>query len=326
MQTRRIIFRLFPVMVLFSCFHFYSAGNNYTENRYGRLTAVKCDSLIKANEANPNFVILDVRTPGEWSGYHIMGSINRSTGLSDFTAQLDSLPKHKIFLLHCQSGGRSAGAFQKMKDLQFAEVYEMIGGINSWKAAGLPTTTFTQPKLMLVNYESASGEMNDTLKVTVTNRANGILSFTSAHINDLHSVTDNFNLSNQVQGAFDYTFSIVHPMHFSGIDSTQILLESNGGELDLNIVFKDGIIQEIQQQEVKEPVIFPNPAHEILFVKNIKPADKLVILNIQGQQVLVKEGFELTSGINVTELNNGIYILQISDGRKSIAKKFIVQH
>ena len=47
-----------------------SANKNKTaENIYGRLTATQCDSLIKANETNPNFVILDVRTPFEWSNY-----------------------------------------------------------------------------------------------------------------------------------------------------------------------------------------------------------------------------------------------------------------
>ena len=136
MYILKVIYRLLFILVLITSFNFLFAGYASAENIYGRLTAFQCDSLIKANETNPNFVILDVRTSGEWNGYHIMGSINRSTGLADFTTQLDALPKQKIFLLHCQSGGRSAGAFQKMKDFQFAEVYEMIGGINSWNAAG----------------------------------------------------------------------------------------------------------------------------------------------------------------------------------------------
>jgi len=91
-------------------------------NIYKRFTAAQCDSLIKANKTNPNFVILDVRTPGEYSSYHLIDAINRNTGDPNFDAQLASLPKHKLFLMHCQSGGRSAGAFVKMKELGFAEV------------------------------------------------------------------------------------------------------------------------------------------------------------------------------------------------------------
>lgn len=326
MQTQRKIQHSVFISVFLFCLSLSFAVHGQSANIYGRLKAVQCDSLIKANETNPNFVILDVRTPGEWNNYHIMGSINRSTGLSDFTSQLDALPKHKIFLLHCQSGGKSAVAFQKMKDLEYAEVYEMIGGINAWNAAGLPTTTVTQPKLMLVNYESISGEINDTLKVTITNRANGMLSFTSANIDDLHSVSDNFNLTSQIQGAFDYTFSIIHSMHYTGDDSTQIMLASNGGELDLNVVFKNGIIQGIQQQPFDEPVVYPNPARDRLFVKNIDPASKLSILNIQGQPILIKEGFETTNGINVNGLKNGFYILQIRKEGRTVVKKFVVRH
>ncbi len=326
MQTLRFKSFIVFTLILFVNSIVSFAGQSISDNIYGRLTANECDSLIKANESNPNFVILDVRTPAEWNNYHILGSINRSTGLADFTNELDALPKHKIYLLHCQSGGRSAGAFQKMKDLDFAEVYEMIGGINSWNAAALPTTTITEPQLMLVNYESVSGDVNDTLKVTVTNRANGILSFTAVSFNDLHTFTNNFNLSIQVQGAFDYTFSVIHALHYSGTDSTQIVLESNGGELELNVVFINGVIQKIQEQPYLQPEIYPNPARENLFVKNINPTDKISVLNIQGQKVLLKEGFEINNGIHVAEFRNGIYILQISTGRKTVSRKFIVRH
>ena len=91
------------------------------ENIYKKLTVEKCDSLINANETNPNFVILDVRTYGKWVNDHLEGSINRSTRDADFQQQLDALPKHKIFLLHCQSGGRSTGAFIKMQSVESVE-------------------------------------------------------------------------------------------------------------------------------------------------------------------------------------------------------------
>ncbi len=44
---------------------------------------MQCDSLIKANETNPNFIVPDARTPGEWNSGHILGSTNRSSGLLD---------------------------------------------------------------------------------------------------------------------------------------------------------------------------------------------------------------------------------------------------
>jgi len=50
------------------------------------------------------------------------------------------LNKNKIYLIYCRSGRRSENALNMMKELDFREVYNMLGGINSWKAEGLPTT------------------------------------------------------------------------------------------------------------------------------------------------------------------------------------------
>jgi rhodanese-related sulfurtransferase len=111
-------------------------------NKYKTISALSCDSLIKANTENPNFVILDVRTPDVWKSEHLSGSINRNYYDADFDAQLNALPKNKIFLLHCQSGGRSAPSLAKLKNLNFAEVYEMSGGINLWKANHFPQQVY----------------------------------------------------------------------------------------------------------------------------------------------------------------------------------------
>ncbi len=299
------------------------------ENIYGRLTAIQCDSLIKANEPNPNFVILDVRTPAEWNAYHIMGSINRSTGLADFTAQLDALPKQKIFLLHCQSGGRSAGAFAKMKELGFAEVYEMIGGINSWNSAKLPTTTISQPKLMLVSYDGiTSGNSSDTIKVTVTNRANGNLTFGTVSFSDIHNIINNFNPGIELQGAQDYTFSIVHSPGYSGDESTKISMESNGGKIDLEIEFKNGIIVGIEEQQIEQITVYPNPVSQRLYFKpnGMNYFDEISVINLAGQKVITNTQISVSNGIDISYLKNGIYILSVKTGNRIFTEKFIVRH
>ncbi|HSO89009.1 MAG TPA: rhodanese-like domain-containing protein, partial [Draconibacterium sp.] len=284
-----------------------------TQNIYKQLSAIKCDSLIKANETNPNFVILDVRTPGEWSGYHIMGSINRSTGDPNFQQQMEALPKHKIFLLHCQSGSRSAGAFTKMQNLGFSEVYEMIGGISSWRNAGLSTTTVAAPKLMLVSKQEINGGIADTLKITVTNRANSLLSFESVTFTDNHPLTDNFNREKKIEGAEDYTFAIVHSPGYSGDDSTKISLESNGGKLEISIVFKNGIIQGVETTELEEISIYPNPTKGRLYFKNITASliEDISVINIAGKIVLNETSVWGNDGIDVSRLPNGIYIVRI---------------
>jgi rhodanese-related sulfurtransferase len=297
-------------------------------NIYKRLSAIKCDSLIKANETNPNFVILDVRTPGEWSGYHIMGSINRSTGDPNFQQQLEALPKHKIFLLHCQSGSRSAGAFTKMQNLGFSEVYEMIGGISSWRNAELPTTNVAAPKLMLVSKnEILNGNSSDTIKITVTNRANGSLSFQSATFTDAHTIFNDFNSNRKLEGAEDYTFSVIHSPGYSGDDSTKISLESNGGKLEISIVFKNGIIQGVEKTELEEISIYPNPTKGRLYFKNITASliEDISVINIAGKIVLNETSVWGNDGIDVSGLPNGIYIIRIKTDQRIVSKKFVLK-
>jgi rhodanese-related sulfurtransferase len=305
-----------------------SVTNVKAENTYKRFTALQCDSIIKANETNPNFVILDVRTPGEWNAGHINGSINRSTGLIDFTAQLDALPKQKIFLMHCQSGNRSAGAFAKMKELEFAEVYEMIGGLNSWRNNGLPTTTLVEPKLMLVSYDELSGNGSDTLKITITNRANGILNFNAVAFSDEHELADNFNTSHYLEGAEDYTFSIVHSPGYIANDSTDIKIESNGGTLAFNIVFKNGVVQNLNEKLQHELSFYPNPANQNIFFKTDTEIrlEEVAIINIAGQIELKATNFYSSNPLNISNLKNGIYFIRIKTGNQIISKKLIIKH
>jgi len=301
---------------------------NTTENIYKQLTAVKCDSLIKANDLNPNFVILDVRTPGEWNSYHLLGSINRSTGLSDFDAQLATLPKHKLYLMHCQSGGRSAGAFAKMKTLGFTEVYEMAGGLNAWNSAKLPTTTVKGPKLMLVSKSDIfQGANTDTIKITITNRANEKLTFSSVSVNDFHPVSHSFENSVAIEGATDYTFSVFHSPNYSGTDSTKINLESNGGKLEINIQFKNGTITGIDEHKEEQFTIFPNPVSSKFFVagNDKQEFEEITILNLAGKTVFSEYNIYSKKGIDITNLQNGVYILRLKIGTQTISKKLIIK-
>lgn len=300
----------------------------FSANIYKQLTAIKCDSLIKANVNNPNFVILDVRTTGEYNDYHLAGAINRISGTAEFDTQLATLPKHKLYLLHCQSGGRSASAFTKMKNLNFSEVYEMSGGLNSWNAALLPTTTSVAPKLMMVSHvENLTGSVTDSIKITITNRGNSKLTFNSINISDSHSTNHNFNLAQTLEGPFDYTFTVTHTPKFQGTDSTRIRIDSNGGTIDFKVVIKNGIVVNNNDFTVSEKVIFPNPVQDRLFVRcgAISVIDEIIITNIAGKTVIREYTFNTSEGIDVSYLQNGIYIARIKTGQQVVTKKFLVK-
>jgi len=90
-------------------------------------------------DAPVGLVVLDIRTPQEFTGGHIAGAVNLDFYEPDFAASLDELAKDLPYFVYCNSGNRSATAIETMKDLGFAEVYELDGGIVSWAEAGLPT-------------------------------------------------------------------------------------------------------------------------------------------------------------------------------------------
>ncbi|MBD3637897.1 MAG: rhodanese-like domain-containing protein [Crocinitomicaceae bacterium] len=77
--------------------------------------------------------LIDVRTPGEYQRGTIDGAINIDFMSSDFTSKISKLDKSKPTLIFCQSGGRSAKALYKFKQLGFEYVLELEGGYGNWK-------------------------------------------------------------------------------------------------------------------------------------------------------------------------------------------------
>jgi rhodanese-related sulfurtransferase len=85
-------------------------------------------------ESNPSLVILDVRSQAEYDSGHLQNAT--LIPVTDLARRLYELDKQKDILVYCGSGGRSATASQTLVDNGFSSVYNMLGGITSWKNAG----------------------------------------------------------------------------------------------------------------------------------------------------------------------------------------------
>ena len=103
------------------------------------ISAEEAHSLIEDNRGNPNFLIIDVRTPDEYASGYIENSILIDVNGDDFEAKIGELDKDSKYLVYCKSGGRSRSAVKYMQEQGFKEVYNMLGGIVGWTTAGLPT-------------------------------------------------------------------------------------------------------------------------------------------------------------------------------------------
>ena len=103
------------------------------------ITPQEAFTLIQNNQSNPDFVIIDVRTVGEFAEEHIENATNINFYSETFRDTLNTLDKNKTYLIYCRSGGRSGSALDIMAELNFKEVYNILGGINQWKTGGFPT-------------------------------------------------------------------------------------------------------------------------------------------------------------------------------------------
>lgn len=101
-----------------------------------QVSADQAEELIKANTGNKNFVILDIRTPGEYSSGHIPNAVLLDFHSPAFKENLAGLNKNRTYLMYCRSGNRSARALDMMRELGFTRVLELRGGIKSWIASG----------------------------------------------------------------------------------------------------------------------------------------------------------------------------------------------
>jgi rhodanese-related sulfurtransferase len=92
--------------------------------------------------AKGNTLVLDVRdgTEVQASG-KVAGAVHVSRGLLEFRADPEApthdknFTKDKTILIYCASGGRAALAGKLLKDMGYAEVYN-IGGFKDWAESG----------------------------------------------------------------------------------------------------------------------------------------------------------------------------------------------
>ncbi|MBT8241739.1 MAG: rhodanese-like domain-containing protein [Acidimicrobiia bacterium] len=91
-------------------------------------------------QADPpsDLVILDVRTPEEFSEVHLEGATLMNFYDADFSDQLATLDPDVPYLVYCRSGNRSGQTVAMMEDLGFTDAANVDGGIVAWLDSDLP--------------------------------------------------------------------------------------------------------------------------------------------------------------------------------------------
>jgi rhodanese-related sulfurtransferase len=109
--------------------------DDFSEPKVPQVTA---EDVKKAIDGKENYILLDVRTPGEYARGKIAGSINLPVDRVDCDV-LKAVPgKSTKVYVYCLSGSRSVHAVDVMVKLGYTNVFDMEHGLLAWRAKYFP--------------------------------------------------------------------------------------------------------------------------------------------------------------------------------------------
>lgn len=101
---------------------------------------VEAEDVKHAMDTHEACVVLDVRTPGEFSRGKLAGSINCSVEqVGQSVETLIPNKKQKIYV-YCLSGARSSVAVETMMRMGYTNVFHMNHGLLAWRAKYFPVS------------------------------------------------------------------------------------------------------------------------------------------------------------------------------------------
>lgn len=137
---------------------------------------------------------------------------------------------------------------------------------------------------------------------------------------DVSSTGNTLWIDPQSAGQFDYTYTLVSNLGCTFNATTTVIVQ------DEECIDPLGLFE---NEPFLDFELFPNPSDKILFLKNSNFFQVINLYSIDGQKIkeIKFEDNALMKSIDVSSLNNGIYLMEIqSKERVSLVKRFIVQH
>jgi len=140
-QKQKNMKQLIKPIAILSTFILLSCNTNQTQEQSStelnsktqtatiakNVTVSEYRQLIEKGNGN----VIDVRTPGEFTRGNIQGAKNINIA-GNFSEEIQKLDKNKPVYVYCATGGRSSRAMQMMQQMEFKEVYNLLGGYSAW--------------------------------------------------------------------------------------------------------------------------------------------------------------------------------------------------
>jgi ligand-binding sensor domain-containing protein len=128
---------------------------------------------------------------------------------------------------------------------------------------------------------------------------------------------------------YDLTKDEYSRINYPGMLGLEPIGKGKNGELffgsynGLFVLSEDSILTSSKNQKTTETKIYPNPSQEILNLVGVPQGTKFKIHTLNGK--LMKTGLFENSPINLTNLENGVYILSLFLESEVKSSKFIIQ-
>ena len=120
---------------------------------YQNVNSEAFSKLIKSGEG----ILLDVRTPQEFSRGHIKNATLISTTDPQFVSKIQLLQKEKPIYVYCLTGSRSQAVARYLSSNGYTKVYNLGHGIMEWQRFGYPVIQSDNP----VASESKTYSLNE---------------------------------------------------------------------------------------------------------------------------------------------------------------------
>ena len=104
------------------------------------LTACSTPAAAPA-AVSANTVVIDVRTPGEYSQGHLSGAVNIDVESAGFDSLVKQLPTDGSYVVYCHSGSRAAAAASRMAAIGFSHVTNAGAMADASASTGLDIVT-----------------------------------------------------------------------------------------------------------------------------------------------------------------------------------------
>jgi surface protein len=156
-----------------------------------------------------------------------------------------------------------------------------------------------------------------------------ISSWNVSSVEDMNLMLDNsdFSISNYDVALINWSQQAVQPEvklgalginYCDGADARQNLIDTHGWVItDAGLDCSTASVEDQNQLNI---TIYPNPSSDRVYIEGNYSQLKAVVYDILGKQV-IKES--ITNSIDISQLEKGVYILQLSDGAKLTTERIL---